>query len=58
MKKQFTIKPVQDLKVVKNSVSKAESNNLMKFVLAADACCANVTFGFTGLSNSKPVFSL
>ncbi|MBD2701114.1 hypothetical protein IC229_10745 [Spirosoma sp. BT702] len=56
MKKQFSIKPVQVLKSVSKTVTKVESNNVLRFVLAASGCCADMGYTFTG--QSKPVFSL
>ncbi|GAB3973080.1 hypothetical protein GCM10028806_26310 [Spirosoma terrae] len=54
MKKQFAIKAAQTSKNIVLSAAKKETNNLMKFMLAAECC------QFTALQGTAPktAFSL
>ena len=53
MKKQFAIKSVKSLKVVSNSVAKAETAAEMGFLKAVHSCSDYMLF-----NGKKPVFSL
>jgi hypothetical protein len=57
MKKQFIIKSAQAVKNVIMPAAKLESANILK-IADGSVCCGGFDVGFTGLANSKPVFSL
>ncbi|MVM40515.1 hypothetical protein GO730_27360 [Spirosoma sp. HMF3257] len=58
MKKQFIIKSAQAIKNVIIPATKLESANILKLAADDKVCCGGFDVGFTGLANSKPVFSL
>ncbi|SOD88321.1 hypothetical protein [Spirosoma fluviale] len=48
MKKQFAIKPAQVVKAISNSIAKAESANVLKFLGDTPRCCSEWDLGPSG----------